>query len=368
MPAYQAADQQAAAYQHIVSSVIKSLEESVIQDPDFPLFRNIDYRIREGGDNSDQSYFMARIRGGVEYRIWGRIGSASRIAAQLYIGEPWTGKGGVGGYLDFENIHFAPDGSFEIFISPQRHAGDWIKTTDAVTSVIVRQIYTRWSAKDPGEIHIDRVGFEGRRKPAVTPAQMTAKLFDAARNVHTTATVWPNFVQHRYLDKLSPNAVSGLADTSGAGGLSGRWMANGTFNLRDGQALVVKTWPTQAKYQGIQLCDLWFSSLEYANGTSSLNTTQSVPAADGAYYFVIAKSDPGYVNWLDTVGTSEGVILLRYDGVQGSIAKDKWPSAQLVDIKDLQKVIPGFDKTVTAAERFQVLAERRQHIQVRTNR
>lgn len=368
MPAYQAPDQQVAAYQHIASSIIKSLEESVVQDPDYPLFRNIDYRIREGGDNADQSYFMARIRGGADYRIWGRIGSAKRIAVQLYKGEPWAGKGGVGGYLDFENIQFAADGSFEIFISARQHAGNWIKTTDDVTSVIVRQIYPQWSADYPGEIHIDRVGFEGRRKPQVTPGEMAEKLLDAARNVHTTTTVWPNFVQHKYIDARAPNTLSGLIDTSGSGGLSGRWMASGSFDLGDDEALVIKTWPTQAKYQGIQLCDLWFSSLEYGNGTSSLTTLQSASAPDGAYYYVIARSDPGAANWLDTMGTAKGVILLRYDGVRGDIPKEKWPSAQKVAFKDLKAVIPGFEKAVTAEQRALARAERRKHIQVRTNR
>jgi len=368
MPAYQLPDQQVGAYQHIVSSIIKSLEESVVQDPDYPLFRNIDYRIREGGDNADQSYFMARIRGGADYRIWGRIGSAQRIAVQLYKGEPWTGKGGVGGYLDFENIKFGADGSFEIFISARQHEGNWIKTSGDVTSVIVRQIYPQWSADYPGEIHIDRVGFEGKRKPQVSREQMTAQLLDAARNVHTTATVWPNFVQHKYRDVHTPNTLSGLIDTSGSGGLSGRWMASGTFDLGDDEALVIKTWPTQAKYQGIQLCDLWFSSLEYGNGTSSLTTLQSVRAPDGAYYYVVAKTDPGAANWLDTMGTAQGVILLRYDGVQGDISKEKWPSARKVALKDLPAVIPGFEQAVTADDRFRVLAERRKHIQVRTNR
>jgi uncharacterized caspase-like protein len=39
-------------------------------------------------------------------------------------------------------------------------------------------------------------------------------------------------------------------------------------------------------------------------------------APDGAYYYVIAKTDPGAANWLDTMGAARGVIQLSYDGVR----------------------------------------------------
>jgi hypothetical protein len=112
---------------------------------------------------------------------------------------------------------------------------------------------------------------------------------------------------------------------------------------------------------------MWFSSLEYANQVSSLTTLQSRASQNGAYHYVVSAEDPGHANWLDTGGIERGVFLLRYDGVQGAIPKDKYPSAELVDLASLAKRIPGFAK-VSEAERDRTRSARRHHLQLRSGR
>ena len=80
-------------YMHLARSIIRALEEGVLQDPDYPYFRILDFWLREGGDNSDQKYAFSPIRGGEAYRIWGNLGSARRLELQLYAGHPWSGSG-----------------------------------------------------------------------------------------------------------------------------------------------------------------------------------------------------------------------------------------------------------------------------------
>ena len=65
-------------------------------------------------------------------------------------------------------------------------------------------------------------------------------------------------------------------------------MATGTFELADDEALVITTWPAGGDYQGIQLADLWFSSLEYANRQTSLTAEQAHLDEDGTFRFVLA--------------------------------------------------------------------------------
>ena len=71
---------------------------------------------------------------------------------------------------------------------------------------------------------------------------------------------------------------------------------------------------TSAKYQAVQLTDMWFASLEQANQVSSLTTKQSLQAPDGSYYYVVSQHDPGYANWLDSGALARGTLLLRWDG------------------------------------------------------
>jgi len=364
--AFSRGEDQGGAYLHLARMLIRSLEEQVIQDPDFPYFRILDTRIREGGDNPDQRYLFSRIRGGETYRIWGNRGSAARVEFQLYAGEPWAGQGHVAGFLDFDTVHFGKDGSFEVYLSAKKQGENWLLSPADADVVIVRQIYTNWSTANPGDIHIDKVASLGQRRPVEHNAAIASRLRNAGDALHRAATVWPRFVQQHYLDKQPPNTLSPLLDTAAVGGVNGRWMAQGYFALSPAQALVIKTWPTAAAYQGVQLTDLWFASLDYADRITSLNTRQALQALDGAYYFVVAGSDPHYRNWLDTGELPRGVFLLRFDGVKGDIPENLWPSAELVNVADLPSRIPGW-KDGLVSSRAEMLRERRAHVQVRFN-
>ena len=218
-----------------------------------------------------------------------------------------------------------------------------------------------------GHVHIDRVGYEGKRRPPATAEETAAKFVKAAQILEGAATIWPEFVQRRYVSARPKNSAAPLMDTYPLGGAKGRWMSGGHFELPPGKVLLLKTWPTQAKYQAIQLTDIWFSSLEYANQVSSLTSRQSKKSPDGAYYTVVSREDPGHVNWLDSGGLARGVFLLRYDGVMGEIPKEQFPSAELVDVVSLPERIPGFE-SVSEAEREQARKARREHVQLRFGR
>jgi len=366
-PSFASDAERAGAYQHLARSVKAAIESEVLQDPDFPYFRIIDFWARQGGDNPDQRYAFTPVRGGEAYRVWGRLGSARRIELQLYAGQPWAGTGRSAGYLAFEDIAIAPDGSFSIRVGGEASDDSWLANPPDATELFARQIYDEWNAADPGEIYIDRVGWEGARKPLADAAQVAEQLRAAAAELERSATTWPVFVQRRYVGAGPANTISGLIDTYALGGVKGRWMAGGSFDLPPGKVLLIETWPTTAAYQAIQLTDLWFASLEYANQVSSLTTTQSIEAPNGAYYSVIARDDPGYANWLDTGGLARGVFLLRYDGVSGDVPKAQHPSAKLVDASALPDLIPGFAH-VTEAEREATRAARRRHVQIRNHR
>lgn len=366
-PYYESDIEKAGAYQHLTRMLIKAIEQEMLQDPDYPFFRVMDFNIREGGDNADQRYLFAQIRGGESYRIWGDRGSADRVEIQLYSGEPWAGTGASVGFLGVEDIHFNDDGTFDVQLSKDAAGRNTLKNPEATTTVMVRQIYRRWTTENPGDIHIDRVGFEGKRKPPMGVEEVAKRLARVGQVAEQSIRVWPDFVGKRYVQARPANTLSPLRDTSRYGGVPGRWMAGGHFDIPEGYALVIKSWPTSARYQGIQLTDRWFASLEYANQVSSLTDAQTEVAEDGAFYYVISAEDPGYVNWLDTGSLQKGVILMRFDGVQGSIPEAKWPHAKRVKLDKLATVIPGFAKQQAADREGQIKA-RRAHIQTRFHR
>lgn len=352
----------------VTSMMIRTLEEDVVQDVDFPSFRILDPRIREGGDNPDQRYLFARIQGGATYRVWGTLGGTRRLEFQIYAGDPYVQGGGRSvSFLTFENIRFGKDGSFEVFLSPEKMAGkNWMENAADSTKLMVRQVYSDWDKETGGEVHIDRVGYEGKLRPVTTPLQMAEKLEKAARDLEMIVGVWPAFVRARYQNALVPNTMLEPSDPGALGGVAGRWMSGGFFDLEPDEALIVTTYPTDANYQGIQLTDPWFSSLEYANRQSSLTTDQAYLSPDGAYRFVLAGSDPGIQNWLDTTGLEQGTILLRFDGSSyKSFPREKYPKAEKVKLSELKAHLPADTPSFSAAQRASELAARRRHVQTR---
>lgn len=362
-------------YRHILRSVAKGMEAEILQDADYPYFRILDWWLREGGDNPDQRYAFTPIRGGETYRIWGELGSATRVEFQIYAGRPWDGTGRSAGYLAFEDIALTPDGSFEVWLSdaprraeiPEARDGNWMANPPEGTTLFARHVYGDWNGERTGEVHIDRVGFEGRRRAPETEAELAERIRKAATLFGTTARTWPAFVAKRYVGAGRKNSVTPPYDTYALGGAKGRWMSGGHFDLAEDEALVLRMPATDAAYQAVQLTDMWFASLEHGNQVSSLTATQSELAPDGAYWVVIAREDPGHPNWLDAGALSRGTFLVRWDGTRGDLSEESFPSAEVLPLSEVEGRIPGF-RRVEADEREAVRRARRQHLQLRSHR
>lgn len=303
-PFYRDKENRAAGFAFLSAMLLRTLEEEVTQDVSFPFFRVLDQRVREGGDNPDQTYLITPLEGGATYRVWGRMGGERRLEFQTYAGDPFVPGGGrVAGYLAAEQLRLGPDGSFEIFLSPEQRGDHWLENPSDGSELLVRQIFSEWRGELPGEVHIDRVGLEGAARPRLTEAAMAERLERAAQTLQRHVRIWPTFVQNNYLSKQAPNELSQPFDPGSLGGVPGRFMATGTFDLGPDEALVIRSWPASGNYQGIQLTDLWFSSLEYANRQTSLSGDQAHLGSDGSYWFVVSRRDPGVPNWLDIRAT-----------------------------------------------------------------
>lgn len=355
------------AYMFLLSMLLARIEEEVIHDPDFPSFRILDTRVREGGDNPDQRYLICRINGGDEYRIWGRVAGERRVEVQTYAGDPYiAGSGGrSAGFLAHEDLVVEADGTFEVILSPDPRPGNWVSNPADGTRVLVRQVYGAWSDEAIGEVHIDRVGHEGDLAPRLTAQALTARLSRAVASLDTHAGLWPEMVRTRYVERLAPNTISRPIDPGALGGASGRFMAFGTWNLADDEALLITTWPMSGNYQGIQLADMWWSSLEYANRQTSLTGEQSAPSPDGSFTYVVSVGDPGVANWLDTTGLPRGIIMLRFDGTTEPVFDPaRYPTARVIPVDGIHAAI-GETSRYTPTQPRATIARRRRHVQRR---
>ena len=357
----------ARGYQHLGRQLLKGLEEHLLRDADHPMGRVLDDRIRTGGDNPDQRYLFAPVRGGETYRVWGRKGSAARIELQLYSREPYGGEDVGVGYLPDDAIAYEDDGSFSVLLGPEVSGPSTLVNPPEATILNVRQIWSAWTDDDPGAVYVDRVGWEGARKHTDAPATVAARLRGAADDIASSVRCWPELVQNGPLTFLEVNTMGPLMTPGAKAGVVGRWISIGHYDLTPDQVLVIRIPSTGAPYQGTQLADLWFASLEYASATSSITADQAHHAPDGSQYLVLALDDPGYVNWLDPGDVRRGVVHVRFDGLDTE--PDEGPTAVLVTLADLPATVPDFaDAQVDERQRAEQRASRRRHIQVRYGR
>lgn len=352
----------AEAYRGLLYSIVGSIKAGALMEHDFPRFmRAVDWTSKSGLDNPDNSYYIALIRDDQDYLIRGTRGTTSDLVFQLIVGQPGVRGAGTStnvSVLEASDMHIAEDGSFEVLLSrddpgPQEN---WLPGGDGAETLLVRMTYSNWSAEHQGSLTIERVDAEGEVKPLLSPEQMAANLRNAAVHLYDRTATWLNYSDKAWL-AMPRNGIAKARPSSG--GLVGQWSAFGSWELDADQAIVLRSHPSNASYQGIQLGNRWFVSLDYETRTSTLTLDQAQRSSDGSYYFVISARDPGIANWLDTESHESGLIMMRWQGLKGELADELQPTAQKVPFAELHNYLPADTLQFTPEQRKTQTGQRR---------
>jgi hypothetical protein len=360
--------ERAEAYRGILYSMVGAIKTGVLMDPDRPRFmRAVDWTGKSGLDNPDNTYYVALVRDDAEYRITGTRGTTATLSFQLVVGQPGVRGAGTStnlSVLEGRRMRIEPDGSFEIHVGrgDPGEGRNWLPVGDGAETLLVRFSHSDWDREHGGRLQIERIGDEAEAGPRLDSAQMAERLRDAAAALFDRNATWIEYATKAWT--LMPrNGISKVRPSRG--GLVGQYSAFGSFELGEDRALILTTTPSEALYQGVQLGNLWFVSLDYEGRTSSLTTDQAYLSADGRYHFVICERDPGVQNWLDTEGHRRGLIMLRWQGLDGPLSEDRQPTARLVDFDRVRQELPSDTPVFGAEDRRDQIRRRRAHVQRR---
>ncbi len=111
--------------------------------------------------------------------------------------------------------------------------------------------------------------------------------------------------------KMPPNHFDLAWSADKVGAMRNQVYVMGRFDLAPGEAFVVDLRDGGAEYFTVPLSNIWGTTLDIVDRTGSLNKAQSLPNEDGSYTYVIAPTDPGVANWIDSDGLREGILTLR---------------------------------------------------------
>jgi hypothetical protein len=324
-------------------------------NPELPeLLRYFDPLRKQGGDNTDALYVGAPIDGRHTYRIRGQRGTARYFAITVLEdgNTPWGGA--VVGTLFGDQVEVAPDGSFEVVLSPDEHPGNWIRTTPGSWRVTVRQFFADWENEAPMTARIDLEG-----DPVVDPefsvAAIVGGLAESVRWVRESTRYWadmldkwqarPNqFLSYRQLDD---NAIDA---TPGGEPLICYW------RVPKDEALLITVQPPAADYWSVEFGNYWWETMDYRYRLCSTNCHHAVLEENGELLLVVAHEDPGVPNWLDPSGHLEGYVTVRWIGSDSYPA----PACRQVKVDDLPGALPADVARISPPERrAQLMARRR---------
>lgn len=279
------------------------------------------------GDNPDAVYRMGSIMGGGRYEILGRFHPESRptqFLLEVNQGDmtrpadvmPVSG----GSHADIHNaamisdkeLVVAPDGSFRITLGGKARGPNHLNIPGSGPCVIGgRDILADWRQR--------AARLEIRRLDPVKPEPFTLDMLrgHVVRDLEGYVRFWSNF-PNIWFGGLKPNTHSPpQARPGGWGFVSGM-----NFHLAPDEALVVTRAPGAAKYMGFQIIDPWMIAPDARTRQVCLNNTQSIPNSDGTYTYVIAATDPGVANWLDTTGWRDGYGIMRWQQVPAEMTNE----------------------------------------------
>lgn len=314
--------------------------------------------------NPDDVYYYAPLDGTKRYRIVGDRGTIHMVMLQF-------GRGMMGmvdevgqqhsSFVNNDDIVVDENGKFEILLAPEKpegFTGTWHPIREDVDYVIVRFRSYDWGNEADTRMAIECLDappvkrrmpvaeIDERLRGALTLTDRLCKLFFGLQNA-TLASVGKN--------KFELNTYEGI-------GLVRQFYWTAVFEVEADEALILETeLPEVRPYWNIQVNDPYFNAVEYVYRQASLNGFTARVDSDGKFRAVVAHTDPGVHNWLDTGGFVEGTLFGRWTQCSSAPV----PTLKRVKLSEVRDHLPADTPVVGEEERLKLLTQRRLGAQLR---
>jgi len=259
--------------------------------------------------------------------------------------------------LSGSDLNVGTDGTFQITVdsTPGDGRGNHLQIPLGTSRLLVRDTLGDEATERPNDLQIQRVsGPEAMPLPSLS--EYKAK---AAKAVFEGYGFLLNL--NKLIQAAGVNTFAQPLTRIGSGELLTQLNSIGHLVLANDEAFVLTLRMGGARYMSVPATSIWQVESDFVEHTTSLNTTQAIPNADGTYTFVISATDPGVYNWIDTVGQQEVVVQTRWQGLPAAAPQDGGPavvSQHLVKLSELQTILPAGMPRITQAERAVQIRQR----------
>ncbi|MFV0277613.1 MAG: hypothetical protein ACK5HY_10565 [Parahaliea sp.] len=335
--------------------------------PAYPEFRpsnNEAYNF--GYPNPDDVYLGAWVEGDGIYRISGYRGTVRIMDLALAGGalHP-TGSGELGptfANYNFDSLSLNENGYFEVVVSqerPEGYAGDWWKLDPAASYFVVRQRMYDLNSEIDGRLAIERLDL-----PAVRPRATAQEIETQLKALTRTTTGWVRYAIEHINNLRKDDLVNRVRvrTLNQFGGVSYQHYIEGVFDISADEALILETEvPETCRYWNFQLSDFLWRTVGWMHSQSSVNGYTARLDGDGKFRAVIASSDPGVPNWLDTTGYLRGLIYGRWTGCSSQPV----PKVTRVKLENVREYLPADTPLISPEQRDAAIRRHREGVQLR---
>lgn len=256
--------------------------------------------------------------------------------------------------MENHQLERAADGSFVITIDDQPANGrpNHMTTAPHVKFLYIRDSMEDWAAETPFDLDIELVG-----SPDADPISRDEIVRRAVHRSREDVGLYHWFQTGFTL--LTPNVLRPVDKARRTGGLVTQATARAWWEIGEDDAVIIDYDPAGANYVSIELSNFLFRSLDAGERTSSLSRAQCAVSSDGRVRAVIAITDPGVANWLDTSGFSKVMMMHRWQGLPSQpVNEGPHVRAKLVKIADLRTELPADTVWFGAQQRAEQIAAR----------
>ena len=326
-------------------SLMHTLETCLIgffeQDATRPDFRRIVTPSRKlTGDNSDAIYFDAPVSAEHAYVIHGSMHGAAYFSLTIEEGaEDGLMASNTAGVINDEKLDIDNNGQFTLFLGGKQRDKNWLPLTPGASRVTTRHYFENatCAAREPDmepRIRIECLTAKAVPAPP-NDASVAAGIRRVSNAVRSRTLGMPPMVNGPLppFVALTPNEFPAPVPP-GDFGLAAydAHYSMAPFFIGPDEALVITgRWP-ECRFGNVCLWNRFQQTLDYRSRSVSLNRAQTLLEADGSFRMIVAHTDPGQPNWLDTEGNLFGLVFWRFFLVSGDV---ETPQGKIVKLADL---------------------------------
>lgn len=311
-----------------------------------------------GAPCPDFHYRWTFIDGSRTYRIHGKLGNTRWQELQAQRGFWGDADQSMLGTWDFDNFKVDADGGFEIIASPSKHEGNWVELDPNARNITVmlREAWYDWENETGIQISIDCLDRPADEPVALSQAEVERRLKAIGFLTKFSIDFFLKLVDRILVEGGDKNTfwAENMAETKNVGGNPRAVYPKILFDIEEDEAIICESEIPNVRFWSVQMADPFFQTVDYAYHQSSLNGGQVRLDSDGKARIVIARTDPGVPNWIDTVDNRAGLFQWRWYVAD----RHPMPVAKKVKLADLRNHLPTDTPVVTPEQRRDIINRR----------